>query len=146
MVIRNTFCDIKKHFEMHSEYAHQQRPVSATLFRFHIECYMYTGHIKLFVVLGNLTDLCLIGHGFIQKSFQENKKFGSRSDRRLTQVGTELKGFVFRMGYAASLARLLMRGSRIFYQLGGGGRGVQAQLTQKSYFYIIIYNILVLIY
>ena len=59
---------------------------------------MYTGYIKLFLVLGNLTDLCLIGHEFIQKSFQENKEFGSRSHRRLTQVGKELKGFVFRMG------------------------------------------------
>ena len=49
---------------------------------------MDTGYIKLFVVLGYLTELCLIGHGFIQKSFLENKEFGSRSDRRLTQVVT----------------------------------------------------------
>ena len=68
---------------------------------------------------------------YTKKCFRENKEFGSRSDRRLTQVGTELKGFVFRMGYAASFARFLMRGSRNFRQLG-------AQLTQKSYFYTII--------
>ena len=30
----------------------------------------------------------LLEHGFIQKSFRENKEFGSRLDRRLTQVGT----------------------------------------------------------
>ena len=58
---------------------------------------------------------------FYSKSIQENKEFGSRSDRRLTQVGTKLKGFVFRRGYAVSFARLFMRGSRLFLSVGGGG-------------------------
>ena len=48
---------------------------------------------------------------------QYNNEFGSRSDRRLTQVGTQLKGYDFRMGYAASFASLLLRGSRNFCQL-----------------------------
>ena len=92
------------------------------------------------MVLGNLTDLCLNGY---KKAFQENKEFGSRSDRRLTQVGTELKGFFSRMGYAAWFVRLIIRGSRIFISWERGG--VQAQLTHKKYFYAIIY-ILVLNY
>ena len=75
------------------------------------------------------------------KSFRENKEFGSRSDRRLTQVGTELNGFVFRMGYAASFARLLMRGSRTFCQLGGGGPSPTD--TKKLLLYYNILNYLI---
>ena len=78
---------------------------------------------------------------FYTKKLSENKKFGSRSDRRLTQVGTELKGFVFRMGYAASFARLLMRGSRIFLSVGGGGGGGEGGPSLTDTNKVILYLI-----
>ena len=107
---------------MHSGYAHQQRPVGATLFRFHIECYMYAGYIKLFVVLGNLTDLCLTWTWSYAKNLSGKQRVWIQIRQTFDTSGEkELKEFVFRMGYAASFSRFLMRGSRIFCQLGGGG-------------------------
>ena len=57
-LLQTLFCDIKNNLR-----CTVNMPISnvwsAPLFCFHIECYMYTVYIKLYVALGNLTDLCL---------------------------------------------------------------------------------------
>ena len=90
------------------------------------------------MVLGNLTDLCLTGHGFIQKSFQENKEFGSRLDRRLTQVGTELKGFFSDWGMLPRLPASSCADPEFFLSVGGGG-GLSPTDTNKVIFIFNIY-------
>ena len=91
---------------MHSEYAHQQRQVSATLFRFHIECYVYTGYIKLFVVLGILTDLCLIGYGFIQKMLSGKQRVWIQIRPTFDTSRHRAKGICFQNGLCCLVCML----------------------------------------
>ena len=124
---------------MHSEYAHQQRPVSATLFRFHIECCMYTGYIKLFVVLVNLTDLRLTWTWLYTKKLSGKQRVWIQIKPTIETSRHRDKRDVFsEWGMLPRLPNFSCADLEFFCQLGG--RGCPSPTDTKKLFYIIIYT------